>query len=117
MNWYLNVLKKYAVFEGRAQREEYWMFVLFNVLILFALNFLEGLVDGPGVLGLLYSLAVMIPGLAVSIRRLHDTNRSGGMLLILLVPLLGAVVLLVLMAQDGTPGDNQYGANPKGVAA
>ena len=117
MNWYLAVLKKYAVFDGRARRQEYWMFVLFNIIIAFGLGFIEGLVGGPGVVGLLYSLAVFIPGLAVSVRRLHDTNRSGWWLLIGLVPLVGAIVLLVFMVQDSQPGDNPYGPNPKTAAA
>jgi uncharacterized membrane protein YhaH (DUF805 family) len=113
MHWYLEGLKKYAVFSGRARRKAYWMFVLFNVIIAFALAFIEGLVGGPGVLGILYSLAVLIPGIAVSVRRLHDTNRSGWWLLIGLIPLIGAIVLLVFAVQDSQPGANQYGPNPK----
>lgn len=114
MNWYLTVLKKYAVFSGRARRKEYWIFFFFNVIIASVLGFIEGLAGGPGVLGSLYSLAVLIPGIAVSVRRLHDTNRSGWWLLIGLVPLIGTIVLLVFMVQDGQPGENQYGPNPKG---
>lgn len=117
MNWYLDVLKKYAVFSGRARRTEYWMFFLFNLIIAFVLGFVEGLAGGPGVIGVLYSLAVLIPGIAVSVRRLHDTDRSGWWLLIALIPLIGAIVLLVFMVQDGKPGQNQYGANPKEVTA
>jgi len=113
MNWYLEVLKKYAVFGGRARRKEYWMFFLFNIIIAFVLGFVEGLAGGPGIVGMLYSLAVLIPGIAVSVRRLHDTGRSGWWLLIGLVPLIGAIVLLVFMVQDSNPGENQYGANPK----
>lgn len=117
MNWYIDVLKKYAVFNGRARRKEYWMFVLFNLIIAFVLGFIEGLAGGPGVVGLIYSLAVLIPGIAVSVRRLHDTDRSGWWLLIALVPLIGAIVLLVFMVQDSNPGENQYGSNPKEDAA
>ena len=113
MNWYLAVLKKYAVFNGRAQRKEYWLFFLFNIIIAFVLGFIDGLIGSQGVLGLLYSLAVLIPSIAVSIRRLHDTERSGWWLLIGLIPLIGAIVLLVFMVQDSKPGQNQYGANPK----
>jgi uncharacterized membrane protein YhaH (DUF805 family) len=116
MNWYLAVLKKYAVFAGRACRTEYWMFVLINVLIAFALGFLEGLIGGPGILANLYSLAVLIPSLAVSVRRLHDTGRSGWWLLLALIPLVGPIVLIVFMVQDSQPGANMYGANPKGGA-
>lgn len=113
MNWYLEVLKKYAVFAGRARRTEYWMFFLFNIIIALVLGFVEGLVGSPGVIGMLYGLAVLIPGVAVSVRRLHDTGRSGWWLLIAFVPLFGAIVLLVFMVQDSKPGQNQYGANPK----
>ncbi len=113
MNWYIEVLKKYAVFSGRARRKEYWMFFLFNIIISFVLGFIEGLAGLPGALSGLYSLAVLIPGIAVSVRRLHDTNRSGWWLLIGLVPFIGAIVLLIFMLQDGQPGDNRYGPNPK----
>ena len=117
MNWYLEVLKKYAVFNGRARRTEYWMFVLFNIIISFVLGFVEGLVGGPGVIGLLYGLAVLIPGIAVAVRRLHDTDRSGWWLLIAVVPIIGAIVLLVFMVQDSKSGQNQYGTNPKEATA
>ncbi len=117
MNWYLEVIKKYAVFDGRARRTEYWMFFLFNIIIAFGLGFIEGLVGSPGILGMLYALAVLIPGIAVSVRRLHDTNRSGWFLLIGLIPIIGTIVLIIFFAQDSDPGSNDYGENPKGVAA
>ena len=113
MNWYLEVLKKYAVFSGRARRKEYWMFFLFNVIILFVLGFVEGFAGSAGIVSMLYSLGVLIPSIAVSVRRLHDTDRSGWWLLIGLVPLIGAIVLLVFMFQDSKPDENQYGSNPK----
>lgn len=113
MNWYIEVLKKYAVFSGRSRRKEYWMFVLFNLLITFALGFIERLAGGPGIIGVLYSLAVSIPGIAVAVRRLHDTNRSGWWLLISLIPLIGVIVLVVFLASDSEPEENQYGVNPK----
>lgn len=118
MDWYLAVLKKYAVFEGRARRKEYWMFVLFNFLISFALIWLDSMVgmrgaSGFGLLSGLYSLAVLLPGVAVSVRRLHDTGKSGWWLLISLVPILGVLIVLFFMVQDSQPGDNQFGANPK----
>lgn len=117
MYWYLEVLKKYAVFSGRARRKEYWLFFLFNIIITFVLGFIEGLAGSAGVLASIYGLAVMIPGIAVSVRRLHDTSRSGWWLLIGLIPLLGAIVLLVFMVQDSQPDENQYGANPKAATA
>jgi uncharacterized membrane protein YhaH (DUF805 family) len=117
MNWYVEGLKKYAVFSGRARRKAYWMFTLFNVIIVIVLGIVEVLVGGPGVVGILYSLAVLIPCIAVSVRRLHDTNRSGWWLLIVLVPLIGPIVLLVFVVLDSQPGANQYGPNPKAAIA
>ena len=119
MNWYLEVLKKYAVFSGRARRKEYWFFVLFNIIIGLALTFIDfstGLYDVESEIGLLsslYSLAVLVPSIAVTIRRLHDTSRTGWWFLIAFVPIIGVIVLLVFMVFDSTPGDNQYGPNPK----
>jgi uncharacterized membrane protein YhaH (DUF805 family) len=118
MNWYLEVLKKYAVFDGRARRKEYWMFSLVNMIIGFVLGLIEGFAgggvsDGPGVLGTIYTLAVFIPAIAVAVRRLHDTDRSGWWLLIGLIPLIGIIALIVFMVLDSEPGDNQYGPNPK----
>jgi len=117
MHWYLEALKKYATFGGRARRKEYWMFYLFNIIITFALGFIEGFLGSPGVVGMLYSLAILIPCIAVSVRRLHDTNRSGWWLFIALVPAIGAIVLLIFMVQDSKPDQNQYGANPKEATA
>jgi uncharacterized membrane protein YhaH (DUF805 family) len=117
MNWYLQVLRKYVDFTGRARRTEYWMFFLFNLIISFALGIVEALFGGPGILGAIYGLAVLLPSLAVSVRRLHDTGRSGWWLLIGLVPLVGLVVLLVFAVQEGQPGDNAFGPNPKGTVA
>ncbi len=129
MNWYVEVLKKYAQFDGRARRKEYWFFALINILISMVLGFMGGIVLGLSghsqdptyaFLGLglicLYSLAVLVPGLAVTVRRLHDTNRSGWWIFISLVPLVGGIILLIFMLQDSQLGANQYGPNPKGVA-
>ena len=116
MSWYLEVLRKYAVFNGRARPKEYWYFALFNIIISIALAVIDA-ITGIGLLGGLYTLVVLIPSIAVSVRRLHDTDRNGCWLLIALIPLIGAIVLLVLMVQDGKPGENQYGSNPKGAIA
>jgi uncharacterized membrane protein YhaH (DUF805 family) len=123
MKWYLDALKKYAVFSGRASRKEYWYFLLFNIIISVALAVVDGITGsfsadaGMGLLGGVYTLAVLIPGLAAAVRRLHDTDRSGWWLLFAFVPFIGGIVLLVFLVQDGQPGANQHGANPKEAAA
>ena len=110
MDWYLAVWKKYAVFDGRARRTEYWTFALVNFVI-----GLLAYIPIPFLLIplLVYDIAALIPGLAVAVRRLHDTGRSGWWLLIGLVPLAGAIILLVFYLTDSQPGSNQYGPNPK----
>jgi uncharacterized membrane protein YhaH (DUF805 family) len=123
MNWYLGVLKKYAEFNGRARRREYWTFVLFSILISIGLAVIDSLTGsfnferGFGLLGGLYALAVLIPSIAVGVRRLHDANRSGWWLLIGLIPCIGFIVLIVFTVQDSQAGDNQYGPNPKATPA
>ena len=117
MNWYLEVLKKYAVFDGRARRSEYWYFTLINIGVVLVLAVLDAMIRkvtgiNIGILGTIYGLGVLLPAIGVSIRRLHDTNRSGWWLLLALVPLVG-IVLLVFMAQDSEPAPNLYGQNPK----
>ena len=121
MSWYFEVLRKYAVFSGRARRKEYWMFQLFNLIIFCVLSLIEVILriapqTNGSVLASIYALAILIPGIAVGVRRLHDTNRSGWWLLIGLVPLIGTIVLIVFMVQDSQTGDNLYGQNPKTAA-
>lgn len=119
MYWYLEALRKYAVFHGRARRKEYWYFFLGNVIISAMLAVFDSLtgtfnaVTGVGLFGGLYSLAMFVPGLSVSVRRLHDTSRSGWWLLLALIPLLGTIAFLILTVLDSTAGENQYGPNPK----
>ena len=121
VEWYRTVIRKYAQFTGRSRRKEYWMFTLANLVIYVVGGILSGILGRLGVIisGLiaLYALAVIIPSLAVAIRRLHDTGRSGWWMLISFVPLIGGIILLVFFAQDGEPGDNQYGPNPKSIFA
>jgi uncharacterized membrane protein YhaH (DUF805 family) len=118
MNWYLTVLKKYAQFDGRARRKEYWYFALFNFIVMVVLIGIDFSVGsgsaamGFGVLSGIYLLATLIPNLAVSIRRLHDTNRSGWWILIGLIPFIGGIAIIVLMVLEGTAGHNQYGDDP-----
>lgn len=113
MNWYLKVLKQYADFNGRARRQEYWMFVLFNIAFGIAAAILDTILGSWGAIGGLYGLAMIIPGVAVGVRRLHDIGKSGWMLLVALIPVIGVIWLIILLATDSTPGSNQYGANPK----
>ena len=115
MNYWLGCFTKYATFSGRARRKEYWMFILFNMLVAFGVNVVDAVLGMEGLLGGLYSLAVLIPGWAVFTRRMHDIGKSGWWWLIGLVPVVGAIVLLVFMCKDSQPGDNDYGPNPKGV--
>jgi|TARA_B110000091_G_scaffold128038_1_gene137389 uncharacterized membrane protein YhaH (DUF805 family) len=121
MNWYLKVLKEYANFNGRARRKEYWMFTLFNIIfggIAMILDSVFGIaIEGVGYGPLygVYVLVLFIPGLAVAVRRLHDIGKSGWMILIALIPVIGAIWILVLMVTDSNPGENLYGANPKEV--
>ena len=117
MNWYFEALKKYAVFDGRAHRTEFWLFFLFSFIISLFLGVIVGLVESLWFITTLYALAVLIPGLAVSVRRLHDTNRSGWWILTGLIPILGWIALLIFYVEDSRPGANQYGPNPKGVQA
>ena len=112
MNYYFDVLKKYAVFTGRARRKEYWIFFLCNVVVGVVLSILDRVLGTGKLLNSLYSLAVFLPGLGVAVRRLHDTNRSGWWFLFVLVPLVGPIILLVWLCLPGTAGSNQYGEDP-----
>lgn len=121
MKWYLKVLKQYADFNGRARRTEYWMYLLFNLIfavIAAVLDNILGLKFTPeipyGYLYLLYALVTFLPGLAVSVRRLHDVDKSGWFLFISLIPIIGGIWLLVLYATEGTQSRNKYGDDPKG---
>jgi uncharacterized membrane protein YhaH (DUF805 family) len=113
VNWYLAVLKNYAGFSGRARRTEYWMFFLINVIITLVFNVIGLAVKAGTYVGWIYGLLVLIPGLAVAVRRLHDTGRSGWWVLIALIPVIGVIILIVFLATEGEPGDNAYGSNPK----
>ncbi len=121
MSWYLEALKKYAVFSGRSRRMEYWFFVLFNLIVAIVLALIDMLigtfsaVQNIGLLSGIYGLAVLIPSLAVTVRRLHDIDRTGWWILINLIPLIGSIVLLVFSLLPGTPGSNRFGPDPKGA--
>jgi uncharacterized membrane protein YhaH (DUF805 family) len=111
--WKKVVLEKYAVFGGRARRAEYWWYILAQIIIFAALAVLMGVSSVFGVLYVVYAIATFIPSLAVAIRRLHDTSRSGWWLLISFVPFVGGIILIVLLALDSTPGPNEYGPSEK----
>jgi len=123
MQWYLAVLKKYTVFEGRARRAEYWYFTLFSFLVSIGLIVIDTQIGGYdpktgfGVLYGLYSLAIVLPSLAVTVRRLHDIDRSGWWFFIILVPILGFFVFLYFMFKQGDAEDNRFGPNPKASPA
>ena len=124
-----SVFGNYATFSGRARRSEYWFFYLFNLIAVFVFMIVASIIGaifggGKGAAGglavgyvlyILYGLAAFIPSLAVAVRRLHDTNRSGWNLLWCLLPFVGGIVVLVFMVMDSTPGENQYGSNPKAI--
>jgi len=127
MNWYLKVWKQYADFSGRARRTEYWMFYLFNMIIGMLFGIAAGIVAGVTVASrgvnliffivmipiIIYGLAVFIPNLAVTVRRLHDMGKSGWWFFIQLIPLVGGIWILVLLCMDSEPGANKWGDNPK----
>ncbi len=120
MKWYLKVVRdNYANFEGRARRQEYWMFTLFNTLFIIAIALVSGLlvsltdVTALMFLYLIYALGVFIPGLAVAVRRLHDTGKSGWYYLVSLIPFIGGIWLIVLLVTEGDKGANEYGPDPK----
>lgn len=117
MSWYLGVFKKYADFNGRARRKEYWMFTLFNFIVTVILLGIDSVIlgseSGAGFLSGIYGLAVIVPSLAVLVRRLHDTGRSGWWVFINLIPFVGSIILLVFLVSDSAAGANEYGANPK----
>ena len=104
MQYYLKALQNYAVFTGRANRSEYWYFVLFNLIFSFVIGFIAGFIKIP-ILGSIYSLAVLIPGIAVGVRRMHDVDKSGWFLLV-------PIYNLILACTEGTIGENQYGDDP-----
>ncbi|MBQ0788585.1 MAG: DUF805 domain-containing protein [Oceanihabitans sp.] len=111
MNWYLKVLQQYADFKGRARRKEYWMFFLINILISITINVIVVLLDLPSfqILDSIYSIAVLIPSLAVGVRRMHDVGKSGWFLLI-------PFYSLYLACLDSEPGPNNWGENPKEIS-
>ena len=121
VDYYKIVLKNYANFEGRARRSEYWYYTLMNIIIVVALEILAGVCGMAssvltiivGLLLVVYALGTLVPSIAVMVRRLHDVGKSGWWYFIALIPIVGAIWLLVLLCTDSQPGSNEYGMNPK----
>ncbi len=122
MKWYIQALKKYAVFKGRANRKEYWYFIFVNFIIVFIVGSIEGYTKGlnyvesynnSGIIVIFYGLAVLVPVITVSVRRLHDINKNGWWVLINLIPYIGGIVLLIFMIHKGDSYNNRYGAPPE----
>ncbi|SMF18121.1 Uncharacterized membrane protein YhaH, DUF805 family [Alteromonadaceae bacterium Bs31] len=111
MNYFIDAFKKYADFSGRSRRKEYWMFVLFYLIIYIALIVVDSVL-GTMFLALIFSLVLLVPSISIAARRLHDTGRSGWWQLIALIPLIGTIVLIVFLAQD-SHAENSYGPCPK----
>jgi len=132
MKWYLNALRKYFVFSGRARRKEYWIFMLINFIIWIIANPLDELIENrtffdklgfdghslpSGSIPLFFLLFILIPCITVTVRRLHDIGKSGWMIFITLIPIAGAIWLFILMLTGSSIGENEYGSNPKEIAA
>ncbi len=126
MQWYIGAFKKFAQFAGRARRKEFWMFALFNVIVAIIIGIIESVLGlattsaangtasfNGGPLSIIYSLAAIVPGLALGARRLHDIGKSGWLQLIALIPIVGVFILLYWFIKEGDAGQNKFGANPK----
>ena len=117
MHYYTDVLKKYAVFTGRARRQEFWMFFLCNLAVAVAVLLIDIAVGAGMILYCVYALAVAVPTIALAVRRLHDIGKSGWWYFVVLIPIAGFVWLVVLMATEGQPHANDYGPSPKAAHA
>ncbi len=122
MSWYLQVWQRYAEFTGRSRRMEFWIFFLYNVVILLVLYLASvgfALVNQPEMgasmyfIYFAYALVALVPCVACTVRRLHDIGKNGWWVLLVLVPIIGALALLAMMTLDGNHGPNQYGPDPK----
>lgn len=115
MEHFIGAFKKFADFTGRARRTEFWMYILFYFIFYVVLAVVDGILGSFALTGI-FSLVMLIPSLSISARRLHDTGRSGWWQLLNLIPLIGAIVLIIFYVQDSVE-DNEYGGNPKAFAA
>lgn len=118
--WMIEPIRNYAKFSGRARRAEYWWFALFVIIVSFVLGAIEAMIFGPGAfapygigpIAGLFTLAILVPSIALTFRRLHDLDRSAWWVLLGLIPVIGTLVLLFWYVQRGTPGDNRFGPDP-----
>ena len=124
LEWMLLPLKRYADFSGRSRRKEYWMFVLGVFIAAIVLSIVEGILGMSGMVGGVYGplttiflLAVIIPSIAVQVRRFHDQDKSGWMVLLAFIPILGGLAVLIFMCLEGTRGTNRFGPDPKDPAS
>lgn len=121
-NWYLGVIRNYTGFSGRARRKEYWYFTLVNILANLVMSIIDRIlgsalqIESFGLFGVIYALFILIPSIAVTVRRLHDTGRTGWWVLIAFIPIVGLLVMLYFLIQDSDEGTNQYGASPKDLS-
>jgi uncharacterized membrane protein YhaH (DUF805 family) len=120
MEYFVKALKHYADFSGRSRRKDYWMFFLFLFIFGIASAILDNIFGmafwiGYGPIYMLFTLAMFIPHLAAGVRRLHDIGKSGWMLLVVLIPFIGIIWLIILLATEGNKGENQYGQDPKAL--
>jgi len=122
MDWYFKVLRNYVGFSGRARRKEFWMFILVNLVLTGVLSILDKMLGlriakDEGLLTTIYGVLIFLPYWAVQFRRLHDTDRSAWWLLLLLIPIVGWLIILAFNCQNGTPGENKFGSDPKALDA
>ncbi|KFC84258.1 DUF805 domain-containing protein [Buttiauxella agrestis] len=120
MDWYFKVLRNYVGFSGRARRKEFWMFILVNLVLTGVLSILDKMLGlriakDEGLLTTIYGVLIFLPYWAVQFRRLHDTDRSAWWLLLLLIPIVGWLIILAFNCQNGTPGENRFGSDPKAL--
>ena len=113
MKYFIGALKKYADFEGRATRKEYWMFILFYLILYVVLVVIDSSMESL-LLSTIFSLGLLVPSISVAARRLHDTGRSGWWQLISLIPIIGTIIVIIFLVQDSHE-ENKYGPNPKTV--
>lgn len=114
MHWFTEpVMNHYADFEGRTSRKAFWMFALFHIIFTIVVNII-GSTTGLEILAVIYALGIFLPALAISVRRLHDVNKSGWWVLLSFIPILGFLILLFFYVKPGDAGANQYGSSPNG---